>query len=537
MDLIDIWQVHLEVQLSYTLLSEMAGESSNPVGYYHSRPAADPTSFKGPIGHEPQFSSHYNGVESNGVPQFARPSLREQPYSEGMETPVSPRTQLEPNPPWANRALDHRTALEPSIILREIPSPDFRPLNPPSAGFGRSNNIQHQIYSQAGPLQREREGYLYGTSDRPHQPLQGLPPPNMNEQHQQLKNFPPPQHAQGGYQYQQPGETSIYPTRPMVGSQFQRPYPPTFDPRIQPANAGYQHLERRHTTPLPPNISMQAEVRREPHNSTLPMSPQREYSRQSIGQMPGNYITGSDTRHPAAAYRPNMTQQQQENSHGALSQNEQAQNLMQNSMQGPRQMDFQPSRSQYAAPDQGGVPRGMDHPFKAPPPPTGRINSLSQSMNDNYEPPSKRVKTEDRGSVGTSIGNGTDQDTEDEDMYNDEGRGGSGTPEQRKRKFSSKSTNRQSISRKRSLVRPDLDEMDEEQHLPSHVDGVRVNKEWGLTKAGKARQRLPQACIACRKKKIKCMYVSSVPILYLSINGIRRLIKFTQQNFKGSGDL
>ncbi|KAF3920216.1 hypothetical protein AA313_de0206519 [Arthrobotrys entomopaga] len=41
--------------------------------------------------------------------------------------------------------------------------------------------------------------------------------------------------------------------------------------------------------------------------------------------------------------------------------------------------------------------------------------------------------------------------------------------------------------------------------LPREVDGIEVNPEWGLTKAGKARQRLPIACTNCRGKKIKCL--------------------------------
>ncbi|KAF3932780.1 hypothetical protein ABW19_dt0207212 [Dactylella cylindrospora] len=41
--------------------------------------------------------------------------------------------------------------------------------------------------------------------------------------------------------------------------------------------------------------------------------------------------------------------------------------------------------------------------------------------------------------------------------------------------------------------------------LPKEIDGIEVNPEWGLTKAGKARQRLPIACTNCRGKKIKCL--------------------------------
>ncbi|KAF2230222.1 hypothetical protein EV356DRAFT_454307 [Viridothelium virens] len=36
------------------------------------------------------------------------------------------------------------------------------------------------------------------------------------------------------------------------------------------------------------------------------------------------------------------------------------------------------------------------------------------------------------------------------------------------------------------------------------VDGEPVNPSWGVTKAGKARKRLAQACLTCREKKIKC---------------------------------
>jgi hypothetical protein len=41
--------------------------------------------------------------------------------------------------------------------------------------------------------------------------------------------------------------------------------------------------------------------------------------------------------------------------------------------------------------------------------------------------------------------------------------------------------------------------------LPMTKDGLRVYPEWGLTSAGKARQRLPKACFSCRTKKIKCV--------------------------------
>lgn len=43
--------------------------------------------------------------------------------------------------------------------------------------------------------------------------------------------------------------------------------------------------------------------------------------------------------------------------------------------------------------------------------------------------------------------------------------------------------------------------------LPRFKDNLPVFPEWGLTSAGKARQRLPKACASCRTKKIKCVYV------------------------------
>ncbi|KAI9375944.1 hypothetical protein BJX61DRAFT_23651 [Aspergillus egyptiacus] len=41
-------------------------------------------------------------------------------------------------------------------------------------------------------------------------------------------------------------------------------------------------------------------------------------------------------------------------------------------------------------------------------------------------------------------------------------------------------------------------------HCPKVIDGVQVNANWGITKAGKPRKRLGQACLTCREKKIKC---------------------------------
>ena len=41
-------------------------------------------------------------------------------------------------------------------------------------------------------------------------------------------------------------------------------------------------------------------------------------------------------------------------------------------------------------------------------------------------------------------------------------------------------------------------------YCPKSIDGVPVNASWGITKAGKPRKRLAQACVMCREKKIKC---------------------------------
>ena len=41
-------------------------------------------------------------------------------------------------------------------------------------------------------------------------------------------------------------------------------------------------------------------------------------------------------------------------------------------------------------------------------------------------------------------------------------------------------------------------------YCPTVVDGEPVNPSWGVTKAGKARKRLAQACLTCREKKIRC---------------------------------
>lgn len=41
-------------------------------------------------------------------------------------------------------------------------------------------------------------------------------------------------------------------------------------------------------------------------------------------------------------------------------------------------------------------------------------------------------------------------------------------------------------------------------YCPKVIDGEPVNANWGITKAGKPRKRLAQACVTCREKKIKC---------------------------------
>jgi hypothetical protein len=41
-------------------------------------------------------------------------------------------------------------------------------------------------------------------------------------------------------------------------------------------------------------------------------------------------------------------------------------------------------------------------------------------------------------------------------------------------------------------------------HVKKYIDGEVVNPQWGITKAGKPRKRLAQACMTCREKKIKC---------------------------------
>jgi hypothetical protein len=45
---------------------------------------------------------------------------------------------------------------------------------------------------------------------------------------------------------------------------------------------------------------------------------------------------------------------------------------------------------------------------------------------------------------------------------------------------------------------------DDGTHCPKAVNGDSVNPQWGVTKAGKPRKRLAQACATCREKKIRC---------------------------------
>ena len=45
---------------------------------------------------------------------------------------------------------------------------------------------------------------------------------------------------------------------------------------------------------------------------------------------------------------------------------------------------------------------------------------------------------------------------------------------------------------------------DDGSHIPKTIDSEPVNPQWGITKAGKPRKRLAQACTTCREKKIKC---------------------------------
>jgi hypothetical protein len=49
----------------------------------------------------------------------------------------------------------------------------------------------------------------------------------------------------------------------------------------------------------------------------------------------------------------------------------------------------------------------------------------------------------------------------------------------------------------------------EQSNRPNTATGVPSDSPWGFTKAGKARKRLEQACVSCRKKKTKCEPMSS----------------------------
>lgn len=45
---------------------------------------------------------------------------------------------------------------------------------------------------------------------------------------------------------------------------------------------------------------------------------------------------------------------------------------------------------------------------------------------------------------------------------------------------------------------------DDGTYCPKAIGGDSVNPQWGVTKAGKPRKRLAQACTTCREKKIRC---------------------------------
>ncbi|KAI9781104.1 MAG: hypothetical protein M1816_002575 [Peltula sp. TS41687] len=45
---------------------------------------------------------------------------------------------------------------------------------------------------------------------------------------------------------------------------------------------------------------------------------------------------------------------------------------------------------------------------------------------------------------------------------------------------------------------------DDGTHCRTVIDGEAVNAHWGVTKAGRPRKRLAEACLTCREKKIKC---------------------------------
>ncbi|KAI5799298.1 fungal-specific transcription factor domain-containing protein [Peziza echinospora] len=227
------------------------------------------------------------------------------------------------------------------------------------------------------------------------------------------------------------------------------------------------------------------------------MSPPQDYGRVPGGPHP-HYITGIESRQQS--YR--HSNPHAHDIHHPPLQADHIAGHGQVNAPGVRQPEFSLPRplSNSITPEQNGILRSINQGYN----PHSQSSGLVSPKQDNlgsYEPPNKRVKTEEHGG---SLGASSDQDTEDEeDMYS-EGRGGSGEPDGKKRKYSGMAPNRPTMPRKRSSTRPLHGGLGED-GLPTFVDGVRVNKEWGLTKAGKARQRLPQACIACRKKKIKCI--------------------------------
>ena len=474
----------------------MAGEVPHPVNFYNSCAGE----IKGPP--PPNTSTPYPlyvGPEPslNGVAHTSRPSFRSTHYVDPNESPVSPRTQQPESTSWAHQQrspMDHRTAPN---VQRE--SPDFRHLHSPTT-FTRPSNAHSTYASPSAPPLRDREDFemrTYVASDRMLQHPVVLQPPIQAD-----KSFPPPQ----DYSYSQQGGTNSY-SRVMssVGGEFSRPFAPTFDSRIQ--HLSYPHqLERRHTTPHQPGLSIHPEQRRESHtpSSSTAISPPLGYSRLSSGQHP-NYIPTSDSRN---TYRLNTSP----NDVPPVHHNDLISNTPQNNVCS-RQLEFFPRQLHNSSGvlEQGGMNRVMNENYNSPSQ-LFAINS-KQVAAESYEPPNKRVKTEEHGgSAAPSTGEVSDQDTEDEDMFGS--RPGSGTPDPKKRKYSTKSGSRSSVHRNRNTGRTNPEDIDEE--LPAYIDGVPVNKEWGLTKAGKARQRLPQACIACRKKKIKCMYVPCSPRVAIS---------------------
>ena len=471
--------------------STMAGETPHSMSYYRSN--------TGGLSHPTQPYSLYSGAEANGVPQPGRLPLRSSHHLDSTDSPVSPRThQPDLNAPWAHHQrppLDHRAALEPPIVHRDIshsspgiPSSDCRQLHSP-ASFRPPSAIHLSHVPPPAPLSRERETFErpFVPADRMLQHPPALQSPIQTEH--QAKSFPA--HHQD-YGYSQAGVTSHYSrmSGSTLGGEFARPYPPPFDPRTN--TPGYPHLERRNTAPHQLGVGMYAEPRRESHTPSGPsttMSPPHDYVRMPSSQS-SNYISTSHYR---------LHQSTHEVSHPHHH------NDLIHSNTGSRHLDISPG--QILEPT--GTPRAMNQKYNVPSQ-SAEILATKQVTGEGFEPPSKRVKTEEHGSTGQSTGDVSDQDTEDEDMYVGEDRTGSGTPDPKKRKYSRKSSSRPPTQRNRGTTHINPEDLDEDQ-LPAYVDGVRVNKEWGLTKAGKARQRLPQACISCRRKKIKCMYVIKFP--------------------------